>query len=151
MTRRRVWDGAIAALSPLVIVQAFTNWDMMAVALATTGHVRLVAPAPGAGGSADRAGRGREALSGPSVVPLFALCLRAGELRRWSRAAIAAVVAWGVVNAPIAIRFPEGWYEFFSLNSLRGADTDSLYNVVAHFTGWGGFDGPLGPRSGPAS
>ena len=38
--RRRLWDGVIAAASPLVIVQAFTNWDMLAVVFATTGMTR---------------------------------------------------------------------------------------------------------------
>src|SRR3981189_2250692 len=36
--------------------------------------------------------------------------------------------------------FPRGWSEFFRLNTRRGDDMDSLYNVVKSFTGWRGFD-----------
>jgi uncharacterized membrane protein len=35
------------------------------------------------------------------------------------------------------------------MNSMRGADPDSLYNVVSQFTGWGGFDGPLAVHQTP--
>ena len=43
-----------------------------------------------------------------------------------------------------------GWWEFFRLNQSRAADPDSLYYVVSGFTGWPGFDGPLGAgRSTP--
>jgi uncharacterized membrane protein len=53
------------------------------------------------------------------------------------------------VNAPIALLFPTGWEEFFRLNRDRPADPDSIYNVVATFTGWPGFDGALGPGEAP--
>jgi uncharacterized membrane protein len=48
------------------------------------------------------------------------------------------------VNLPIMVLFPRGWSEFFRLNTRRGDDMDSLYNVVKSFTGWGGFDQNLG-------
>ncbi|EUA43522.1 conserved membrane domain protein [Mycobacterium xenopi 3993] len=37
-----------------------------------------------------------------------------------------------------------GWSEFFRLNTRRGDDMDSVYNVVKSFTGWRGFDPGLG-------
>jgi uncharacterized membrane protein len=40
--------------------------------------------------------------------------------------------------------YPRGWSEFFRLNTRRGDDMDSLYNVVKSFTGWPGFDHHLG-------
>jgi uncharacterized membrane protein len=60
------------------------------------------------------------------------------------KAAIATVLTWLVVNLPIMVLFPRGWSEFFRLNTRRGDDMDSLYNVVKSFTGWGGFDQNLG-------
>ena len=49
-----------------------------------------------------------------------------------------------MVNLPIMVLFPRGWSEFFRLNTRRGDDMDSLYNVVKSFTGWAGFDPTLG-------
>jgi uncharacterized membrane protein len=149
MTRRRVWDGVIAALSPLILVQAFTNWDMLAVALATTGMLAWSRRRPALAGILIGLGTAAKLYPVLLLIPLLALCLRAGELKRWRRAAIAAAISWGVVNAPIAILFPDGWYEFIHLNSTRGADPDSLYNVIAQFSHWGGFDGPLGFNQAP--
>ena len=77
------------------------------------------------------------------------LCWRAGKMREWGQATCAAVAAWLVVNLPIALLYPSGWYEFFRLNSARGADPDSIYNVITSFTGWGGFDGTLYPGDKP--
>jgi uncharacterized membrane protein len=49
-----------------------------------------------------------------------------------------------VVNLPIMVLFPRGWSEFFRLNTRRGDDMDSIYNVVKSFTDWRGFDPVLG-------
>jgi uncharacterized membrane protein len=49
-----------------------------------------------------------------------------------------------LVNLPVLLLFPRGWSEFFRLNTRRGDDMDSLYNVVKSFTGWRGFDPKLG-------
>ena len=44
LRRTRPWDAALVALSPLVLVHAFTNFDTLAVACATGGTARA---APG--------------------------------------------------------------------------------------------------------
>ena len=99
----------------------------------------------GAGRCADRIGRRGQAVS--AVVP-WARC--------WCWASGPAVSAlwpaprgrprstWPLVNLPVLVLFPRGWSEFFRLNTRRGDDMDSLYNVVKSFTGWRGFDPKLG-------
>jgi len=57
---------------------------------------------------------------------------------------VAVVATWLLVNLPVMLLFPRGWSEFFRLNTRRGDDMDSLYNVVKSFTGWRGFDPALG-------
>ena len=151
MTRRRVWDGAIAALSPLVIVQAFTNYDMFAIAFATTGMFAWSRRRPALAGALIGLGAAAKLYPVLLLIPMFALCLRAGKWKTWLAAAATAGASWAVVNAPIALVSPRGWYEFFRLSSARSADTDSIYNIVAHFTGWGGFDDPLGAHHAPTT
>jgi uncharacterized membrane protein len=141
--RRRPWDAALIAASPLVMVHAFTNFDTLATACAATALLAWARKRPllagvllGIGGAA-------------KLYPLFllgallVLCLRAGRMRAFTTTAVAALVTWAAVNLPIAVLYPRGWWEFFHRNSLRGADPDSLYNVFAQFTGWQGFDGQL--------
>ena len=62
-----------------------------------------------------------------------------GSAPRWPPGLI-----WLVVNLPVMVLFPRGWSEFFRLNTRRGDDMDSLFNVVKSFTGWQGFDPKLG-------
>ena len=78
------------------------------------------------------------------LFPLALLGLRTGRLREVGKTAAAAALAWLVVNLPIMVMFPRGWSEFFRLNTRRGDDMDSLYNVVKSFTDWQGFDTGLG-------
>src|SRR4029079_11179642 len=78
------------------------------------------------------------------IVPLVILGLRTGRMREMGKTAGVAVATWLVVNLPIMVLYPRGWSEFFRLNTRRGDDMDSIYNVVKSFTGWRGFDPDLG-------
>ncbi|MGH3885931.1 MAG: glycosyltransferase family 87 protein [Pseudonocardiaceae bacterium] len=149
LSRRRPWDAALAALSPLVVVHVFTNFDALATALATTGLLAWARRRPVLAGVL--LGLGAAAKLYPMFLlgPILLLCLRAGRLRAGLQATAAAVVAWVVVNLPVAVLFPAGWAEFFRLSGRRGADPDTLYTVVSTFTGWPGFDGVLAPGQAP--
>jgi uncharacterized membrane protein len=147
--RLRPWDAALIAASPLLLVHAFTNFDTMATAFAATGLLAWARKRPVLAGVL--LGLGGAAKLYPLFLlgPLLVLCLRAGRTRDWARTTLAAILAWAAVNVPIMIAFPRGWWEFFHRNSLRGADPDSLYNVISQFTGWAGFDGSLGFEQTP--
>ncbi|TVT26441.1 DUF2029 domain-containing protein [Amycolatopsis rhizosphaerae] len=140
---RRPWDAALVAISPLVLVHAFTNFDAIATAFAATGLLAWARRKPVLAGVL--LGLGAAAKLYPLFLlgPLFLLCLRAGKFRYWARTAATAVVTWLAVNLPIALLYNTGWREFFRLNGERAMDPDSIYNVISYFTGWTGFDGPL--------
>jgi uncharacterized membrane protein len=145
----RPWDAAIAAVSPLVAVHAFTNFDTLAVAGATLGMLAWARRRPALAGVALGLGAAAKLYPLFLLFPLLLLCLRAGRMRAWWTVALTGVGAWAVANAPVAVLAPAGWWEFFRLNSTRAADPDSLYNIVAGLTGWSGFDGPLASGQAP--
>ncbi|QLY34027.1 glycosyltransferase family 87 protein [Nocardia huaxiensis] len=174
---RRIWDGALIALSPLVAVHAFTNFDALATAFAAGGLLAWARRRPVLAGVL--LGLGGAAKLYPLLLlgPILILCLRAhwqepppsdggrgqsprfrgsgggapgSTLRSAGYTIAATAVTWLAVNAPIAILYPNGWWEFFRLNTERHADPDSIYNVITSFTGWGGFDGPLNPGETPS-
>ena len=149
LSRRRPWDAALAALSPLVVVHAFTNFDALATALATVGLLAWARRRPVAAGVLIGLGAATKLYPLFLLGPILLLCLRAGRVRAGLQATAAAAVAWALVNLPVALLFPAGWTEFFRLNSRRGADPDTLYTVVSSFTGWPGFDGVLQPGQSP--
>ena len=132
LSGRRPWDAAMVGLSPLLFVHAFTNWDLFAVALATTGLWAWARRRPVLAGVL--LGLGIAAKLYPALLlgALFLLCLRAGRLQVWLRTAIAAGVAWLIVNAPIALLAPANWSRFFRLNSSRPADPDTIWNLLQH-------------------
>ncbi|WP_232004725.1 glycosyltransferase family 87 protein [Mycobacterium sp. ACS1612] len=142
--QRRVWDAAMVAASPILIFQAFTNFDALATAFATGALLAWARRKPWLAGALIGLGVAAKLYPLLLFVPMVLLALRTGRMRDVGKAAVATVVTWLVVNLPIMVLFPRGWSEFFRLNTRRGDDMDSLYNVVKSFTGWGGFDQHLG-------
>nr|WP_237741668.1 glycosyltransferase 87 family protein [Tsukamurella sp. 1534] len=144
---RRPWDVMIMAASPLVIVHAFTNFDAIAVAATAVGMLLWARRRPGWAGVVLGLGTAAKLYPVFILVVLLFLCLRAGRLRPWVTASAAAAAAWLAVNLPVAVMWPQGWWEFFHRNSIRAVDMDSIYAVVSSFTGGWVFGGE-GPRGG---
>ena len=92
--RRRCGDAARAdaalrlavALSPLVIAQLFTNFDAVAVALATGGLLAWSRRRPVLAGVLLGLGGAAKLYPLLLLIPLLVLCLRAGRLERAARA-----------------------------------------------------------------
>jgi uncharacterized membrane protein len=141
---RRIWDAALVGVSPILIFQIFTNFDAIAVACATVGMLAWARRKPALAGVLIGLGIAAKLYPALLLLPLLLLAVRTGKVRPWVVTAVAALGTWLVVNLPIMALFPRGWSEFFRLNARRGADMDSLYNVVQSYTGWAGFDPNLG-------
>lgn len=141
---RRIWDAALLAASPIVIFQIFTNFDALATAFGACALLAWARRRPVLAGVLIGLGVAAKLYPLLLLIPLAVLAVRTGRLREAGKAAVTAVLAWLLVNLPIMVLFPRGWSEFFRLNTRRGDDMDSLYNVVKSFTGWGGFDQNLG-------
>jgi uncharacterized membrane protein len=144
LSGRRIWDAAVVAGSPLLIFQVFTNFDALATAAAIGALLAWARRKPVLAGALIGVGVALKLYPLLLFVPLVILALRTGRLREVGRTAVAAVLTWLVVNLPVMVLYPRGWSEFFRLNTRRGDDMDSLYNVVKSFSGWRGFDHDLG-------
>jgi uncharacterized membrane protein len=123
----------MVALSPALILSAFINWDLIAVALTALG----IAAWAGRRGwwAGVLLGLGVAAKFYPLVVflPLLLLCLRGGQLREFSKTLAAAVAAWLVVDLPVMIVAPSGWAYFYTFSKNRGADWGSIWYLLEHF------------------
>jgi uncharacterized membrane protein len=149
--RRRMWDAALVAVSPLVAVHAFTNFDTLATACAAAGILAWARRRPALAGVLLGIGGAAKLYPLFLLFPLLLLCFRAGRLAAWRSATISAALAWVAVNLPIWWTYREGWWEFFRRNSLRGVDPDTIYNAISQWTGWQGFDGPLDFQQTPTT
>jgi uncharacterized membrane protein len=139
----------MVALSPVLLVYAFNNWDLLAVALTTLGMWAWARRHPALAGVL--LGLGIAAKLYPVLVigVLFLLCVRAGQLRAWLTTAVAAGLAWVVVDLPIAVLAPENWARFFTLSDTRPANPESIWAIALHY--WPNIlDGPLAQDETPS-
>jgi uncharacterized membrane protein len=132
---RRRWDAAIVALSPLLIVHAFTNWDLFAVALAGAAMVAWQDRRAGLAGVLLGLGTAAKLYPALFFLPLLVLCWRSRQLPAFGRAAVGGVLAWAAVNVPIALAYKDSWLRFLELNRERAADFDSLWYGFAQVLG----------------
>lgn len=128
---RRPWDAALFALAPGLVATAYINWDLFAVALTAGALYAWSRRAPTVAGLL--LGLAVAAKFYPVVLvgPLFLLCLRAGRLGAFARLLVAAVAAFVAVNLPVALRYPDGWAEFYRLSRERGVGLGSLWYALA--------------------
>jgi uncharacterized membrane protein len=101
--RRRPWDGALVAASPLLALSALVSLDLLGVTLASAGLLLWARSRPVAAGLL--LGLAVTARTYPVllVVTLGLLALRAGRVREWLTMAIAALVTVLAVLAPWAV------------------------------------------------
>ena len=129
----RRWAALLVALSPALVLSAFVNWDLIAMALAA------LAVAAWAGRRNVVAG----VLAGLAVAtkfyplvffgPLLLLCLRAGRMRDFWVTFGSAAAAWLVINLPVMIVAPSGWATFYQFSRTRPADWGSIWYLFEHF------------------
>jgi uncharacterized membrane protein len=135
--RRRPWDAALFALSPVLLFEGLINWDLLAVAAVA--------------GALWAQSRDRPVLTGALIglgtalklYPLFllgGLLVIWGRQRRWRDLGVASATAlgvWLVVNAPAYLSGRHEWSVFWTFNAHRGADLGSIWLVgqqMAHGT-----------------
>jgi uncharacterized membrane protein len=128
--RRRPWDAALVAASPILALHGTINWDLIAVALSM---VALLAwSRRRAGGCGVLLGLAVAAKLYPVflLVPIALLCIRARQWRPLLLTTFMAGVTWLVVNAPVMLAAPDGWREFYTYNAHRGADFGSVWYLL---------------------
>ncbi|WP_084684429.1 glycosyltransferase 87 family protein [Corynebacterium massiliense] len=126
----RVWDILLVAASPLVIVHAFTNWDIPAIFLAVAGLYAAARHRNAWAGVLFGLGAAFKLWPVFLLGAFFVLAVRARATRSFMTMLLGAVGAWLVVNVPIARAYPEAWGEFFRLNSERSWEWTTIYAVL---------------------
>jgi hypothetical protein len=128
----RHWHAYMVAFSPALILSAFINWDLLAMALGMLGIAAWAARRGVLAGVL--LGLAVAAKFYPLVIfgPLLILSLRTGQLRAFAKTLAAGVVAWLVVNVPVMIVAYHGWSWFYVFSKERGADWGSIWYYFQH-------------------
>lgn len=133
--RRRPWDAAMVALAPVLVLHAYTNWDLAAAALTGLGLLAWARGRPTWAGVWLGLGTATKLYPVLLLVPLFLLCLRVRRFAEFRRTVTAAALAWLVVDLPIWVAYPSAFGRFYSLNQTRGADWDSIWFALQYLRG----------------
>jgi uncharacterized membrane protein len=134
--RRSRKAGLMVALSPGLLLAAYINWDLLAVALAALAvaawarrwHV----------GAGVLLGLAISAKFYPVIFlwPFLLLCARAGKWRELGRLAGATALCWLVVNGPVMLFAWDGWVRFYTYSQERGVDWGSMFFYLMNGRGW---------------
>ena len=122
-----VRTAVMVALSPGLILAAFVNWDLLAMALTAGGLAFWAARQQVWAGVL--LGLAVAAKFYPLLIfaALLLVCVRAGKLRAFLVTLGAGLVAWLAVNLPIALVAPAGWGRFYAFSRSRAADWGSVW------------------------
>jgi uncharacterized membrane protein len=103
---RRPWDAALFALSPVLLLHATTNWDLIAMALAGLGLLAWARRRPVAAGLLLGLATAAKLYPVLFLLPLALLCLRARKIRPFLLTAAATLVATAAVTVPVYLASP---------------------------------------------
>jgi uncharacterized membrane protein len=133
MTGRRA---LLFALAPTLLIYAFVNWDLLAVALATAATAAFLRQRDGLAGVLIGLGAAAKLYPALLLIPFALARLREDRRDRAALLTFTAVGAWALVNVPFALIDFERWSEFFRFNAVRPADWDSLWYISARHLGF---------------
>src|SRR5262245_19238982 len=141
LCRRRPWDAAMFALSPVLLVTATVNWDLLAIGLTAFALYAWAKSRPMVAGVL--LGLATAAKLWPVLLflPLLLLGLRSRRFIEAAGAACAGFAAWAAVNTPVYLLWPEAWARFKDLNWERGIDWGTVWYIGDHLPRGGGQSG----------
>ncbi len=128
--RGQPMDALYVAAAPVLALTSTINWDLFAVALTAGAMFAWSRGRPIWFGVL--LGLGTAAKFYPFLLlgPLLIVCIRGRKLWPWFQAVVAAIVAWGLVNAPIYLLAKNEWMSFWTFNDERESDYGSIWYVL---------------------
>ena len=128
----------IFAAAPTLLVYAFVNWDLLAVAAATLGTWAFLRRRDGLTGLALGVGAAAKLYPALLVIPFAVARFRERRLDRAALLAGMSAATWTAINLPFAILAPERWSLFFRFSAERPADWDSIWHLTQRHLDWPG-------------
>ena len=117
------------ALAPTLLVYGTMNWDLLAVVFATGGLLYLFNRRDGTAGAMLGLGAAAKLYPVMLAVPFIGHRLRDRRPDAAIKLGWATLGTWALVNAPFFLASPTSWFRFFSFNSARVPDFDSLWYI----------------------
>lgn len=126
---RRVWDAALVAASPAILMAATVNWDMWAVAFLALGLLAFGRGHPWLAGVLIGLGAATKLYPVLALGAFLVLAIRTGVWKPFFAVTGGAVIAWVAVNLPFALAAPARWAAFYTFSQSRGAGNSSVWQA----------------------
>ena len=149
--RQRMWDAAMVALAPVLVLDGFINWDLAAVALTCLALLAWARRRPLLAGVLIGLGTATKLYPVLILVALLPLCVRAGRLKAFAFSVAGTFGTVLAVYMPVALwvskpfPFPNdtcdhahslpAWRFFYSLSQTRGEDWGSPWLALRYLRG----------------
>jgi uncharacterized membrane protein len=131
---RRVWDAAMIAVAPLLILGATINWDLIPVALTALAFLNWTRNKPQWAGVFLGCAIAAKFYPVVLLAVFIIIALRSWRWRPTLVTIAATAITWLLINLPFVIANFDGWFHFYSFNSARGMDFGSFWYAI---TLWG--------------
>jgi uncharacterized membrane protein len=128
----RTWRWALGAG---LLLYAFQNWDVFAIAAMVAGILAFERHRDGRAGVAFGVGAAIKLFPGVLVAPLLALRLAQSDRRGARRLVVGAVAAFAALNVPVLVARPSGWWWTYQFQGSRPATWGSAWFYVFRWFG----------------
>jgi hypothetical protein len=136
--RRRPWDAALIAVSPVLLFTALTSWDIWAAALVAVALLLFSRGKTFTAGAVLGLAASVQPYTLLVLLAILLVALRSGRMLPFVETLGAAVVGWLLVNLPVAVLNPMGWAGYWDDGLGNQATTSSIYgayNLIAERLG----------------
>ena len=124
--------GYLLPLAPAAVACLYINWDLWAIATMMLAIYWFDRKAEVASAVALGIAISTKFLPIFLLIPIAIIFFRQEKISKFLKYAVIAVATFALINLPVALTTPEGWWRFYDLNLNRGSDWGSLWYALSN-------------------
>ena len=124
--------GYLLPLAPAAVASLFINWDLWAIAMMMLAIYWFDRKAEVASAVALGIAISTKFLPIFLLIPIAIIFFRQEKISKFLKYAAVAVATFALINLPVALTTPVGWWRFYDLNLNRGSDWGSLWYSLSN-------------------
>ena len=124
--------GYLLPLAPAAVACLYINWDLWAIATMMLAIYWFDRKAEVASAVALGIAISTKFLPIFLLIPIAIIFFRQERISKFVKYAVIAVATFALINLPVALTTPEGWWRFYDLNLNRGSDWGSLWYALSN-------------------
>ena len=124
--------GYLLPLAPAAVASLFINWDLWAIAMMMLAIYWFDRKAEVASAVALGIAISTKFLPIFLLIPIAIIFFRQEKISKFLKYAVIAVATFALINLPVALTTPVGWWRFYDLNLNRGSDWGSLWYALSN-------------------